>query len=989
MSFNVFLKRTLLPVFSLLLWGLSASVMAQTTVITGKVTGAEGEPLPSISVSVKGTTAGTTTGTDGMFSLSVVKKAGLTLVFSSTGFKEKEVVLGSSNVVNVHLETNEQNLTTLVVVGYGKQKKRDVTGSVASLSKDRLSQLPNTNIAEALQGSLPGLQINTNGGGSEGNNVSILIRGRNSISANNNPLIIWDGIPYTGGISEINPNDVESIEVLKDASAAAIYGSRGSNGVILVTSKTGRKGKLNITYDGFYGIQNLVNAPRLLTAQEFYEFKTTRLNSNTNTLSPGEQAVYDAGKFVNWYDLATRQGVKTQHSVSVRGGEDNINYYFGATYLDVKGVTDNDQFKRYTLRPSLDIKVTNWLSIGSSSQLSFQDRSGIPVEFDDSRNTGGGASYFNPLTNPYNPDGSLALYAYTDNTQAGNPLANKLVKNDDYAYRIFTANNVKIDFPFVPGLSYKLNTGIEYENNTRKTYTGRNVAAGFEKGGLATNFASTSKDFTVENILNYSRNFGKHSVNFTALYSSQSDQYDRDQIDGVGFPNDVLTNYQMNSATLLTSSSANTVNNLVSQMGRLNYGYNSRYLLTLTARRDGYSAFGAGKKYGTFPSIAAAWNISDENFMQNIRFVNNLKLRTSYGLNGNQAVDSYAALARLTSGAYYLSGTTVYPGYFPTALANADLGWESTKSFSVGIDFSVLQNRITGTFDVYSARTKDLLLRRTISPVHGIGSIIQNLGKTANRGVEIGITSTNVKMSDFTWTTNVNFSSNKNKIVDLYGDGKDDVGSSWFIGKPILVYYGLQYDGIFKSQDEVDKSAQPTAQPGYVRAKDVDGDGVINTSKDRVIIGQRDPKFIWGITNTFKYKGFSLMVFFQGVQGVTKDNPLQDDNVFSDTRRNTVKKDWWSPTNPNGTHYSNDQNANKLSVNFYEDASFGRLKDISFAYQLPATLISQLRISGLKVYATGRNLATFTKYKGLDPEMTNQYGLPLQKEYVLGVNLTL
>jgi TonB-linked SusC/RagA family outer membrane protein len=445
----------------------------------------------------------------------------------------------------------------------------------------------------------------------------------------------------------------------------------------------------------------------------------------------------------------------------------------------------------------------------------------------------------------------------------------------------------------------------------------------------------------------------------------------------------------MNAATLLTSSSTNSKGNLVSQMGRLNYGYDSRYLLTLTARRDGYSAFGEGNKYGTFPSIAAAWNISEEGFMHRVNFFNNLKLRTSYGLNGNQAVDPYTALARLTSGAYYLSGSTVFPGYFPTALANADLGWESTKSFSIGLDFGMLQNRIQGNIDFYSNQTKDLLLRRSISPVQGIGSIIQNIGKTANRGIEIGITSTNIKMRDFTWTTNVNFSSNKNKIVDLYGDGKDDVGSRWFIGKPILVYYGLQYDGIFKSQEEVNKSAQPTAKPGWVRVKDINGDGTINTVSDRVIIGQRDPKFIWGMTNTFKYKNLSLMVFFHGVQGVTKDNPLQDDNVFSDTRRNTVLKDWWSPTNPNGTHFSNDQDANKLSVNFYEDASFARLKDLSMAYQLPASVISRLNISALKFYLTGRNLATFTKYQGLDPEFSNQYGLPLQREIVFGATLTL
>ncbi len=984
------LKRLIKVLSFVCLLLLSApNAIAQNTVLTGKVTDVDGKALENVSVVIKGTATGTTTDAAGIYQIPVTKPVGNMLVFSSVGFTEKEVTQPEGNTINVQLEKTSQSLDAVVVVGYGTQRRRDVTGSVASLSKERLQQLPNTNIAEALQGSVPGLQINTNGGGAEGNNVSILIRGRNSITAGNNPLIVWDGIPYVGGISEINPADVESIEILKDASATAIYGTRGSAGVILVTSKQGKKGKLAITYDGFYSAQTLTNKPDLLTGPEFYQFKTTRLNSNTNVLSPTEQAVYNAGTWVDWYDIATQQGSKLQHSLSVRGGSDKTSFYLGGTSLDVEGVARNDRFKRYSLRPTLEIKVTDWLTIGTSSQLSFQDRSGLPVEFEDTRNVGGGANFFNPLTVPFNPDGSPALYANVDDRQARNPIANTLVKNDDKAYRLFTANNIKIDFPFVKGLSYKLNTGIEYENNQRKTYYARNVALGFEKNGDAINYTSLSRNFTVENILNYSKEFGKHNINVTALYSSQSDNFERDEVEGVGFPNDVLTNYQMNAATLLTPSSVNTKGNLLSQMGRLNYGFNGKYLLTLTARRDGFSAFGADTKYGVFPSAAVAWNISDESFMRPVAFVNNLKLRASYGLNGSQAVSPYSSLATLASGAFYLSGTTIFPGYFPNRLANANLGWESTTSLSLGLDFGIINNRIQGSVDVYSSETEDLLLRRSISPVQGITSILQNIGKTANRGIEVGITSTNIRSKNITWSTNLNFSSNRNKIVDLYGDGKDDIGSNWFIGKPIRVIYGLQYDGIFRTQEEINRSAQPTALPGYVRIKDISGDGMINNAADRTIIGQLDPKFIWGVTNTFKYKEFSLMVFFHGVQGVTKDNPLQDDNVFADTRRNTVKKDWWSPSNPNGTHFSNDANANKQSVNFYEDASFVRLKDVSLAYQLPSSVLERLHVSGIKFYLTGRNLATFTKYKGLDPELTNQYGLPLQREMVVGLTIGL
>jgi TonB-linked SusC/RagA family outer membrane protein len=965
----------------------SGNAIAQEKTIIGKVISSKDQQsLPGVSVNIKGTNNRVMTDAEGNYSIKV-SNINTTLLFSYIGFKQREFALPKSNTLNVSLTEDMATLEEIVVVGYGTQKKSDVTGAVSSIPKERLQQLPNNNIAQALQGSVPGIQINTNGGGSEGNNVSILIRGRNSISASNGPLIIWDGIPYTGGLSDINPNDIETIDVLKDASAAAIYGSRGSNGVILITSKQGKQGKVSITYDGSYGTQTLTNEPDLLTGPEFYEFKTTRLNT-VNVLSPDEQAVYDAGKWVDWYDLATQNGTRSQHSLSMKGGAENSSFYIGGTYLDVKGVAVNDQYKRYSLRPTLEIKVKPWLTFNTSSQLSFQNRDQLPVEFSDTRNTGGGANFFNPLTKPYDEFGNIRPYAYDDYTQARNPLSNILVKSLDGSYRIFSNNNIKVDVPFIKGLSYKLNTGVEYENTQRKTFYGRDVARGFETNGNAVNYTSLSRNFTIENILYYQRSFNKHNLNFTGLYSSQSEDFDRDQVEGIGFPNDVLTNYQMNSAALLTPSSNNYKQNILSQMARLNYNFDSKYLLTLTVRRDGFSAFGSDTKYGTFPSMALGWNVMNENFMKKLSFINTLKIRGSYGLNGNSAVSSYSALATLT-GASWVSGGIVYPGYTPNRLSNNNLGWESTKSLSFGLDFGILKNRIEGTVDYYSSKTSDLLLNRAISSVHGFTTILQNIGKTANEGIEVGITTRNLDFKDFKWNTSINFSVNKNEIVDLYGDGKDDLGNQWFIGQPIRVNYGLLQDGIFRNAEEVAASNQPTAKPGWVKIKDVNGDGILNTGTDRTLIGQLDPKLSWGITNNFSYKGLSLMVFFQGTSGVTKQNPFEDDNVFSGTKRNTTKKDWWSPTNPNGTHFSNDQNANILGANFYENADFARLKDISLSYQIPYQLLQRASISNLKIYLTGRNLATITKYNGLDPEFTNQYGFPLQREITLGVTLGL
>ncbi len=949
--------------------------------ISGKVSdSANNEALPGVNIFIKGTNDGTTTDSKGDFRLNVPNEKSI-VVFSFVGYEQQEIVVGNQTIFNVGLKVNTKVLDEVIVVGYGSQKKSDVTGSVASVSRERLEQLPNTNIAQALQGAIPGLQINTNSGGAEGNDNSILIRGRNSISASTNPLIIWDGIPYTGGISEINPNDVESIEVLKDASAAAIYGARASNGVILVTSKQGKKGKLNITYDGFYGVQNIANKPNLMTGTEFYDFKKNRLNIPANSITPSEQAIYDAGKAIDWYSLATQQGTRSQHTLSLAGGTDKISFYLGGTYLNVQGIAVNDQFKRYSIRPNIDVKVTPWLTIGSSTQFSFQDRSGRPADFAGQF----GANVMNPLTTAFNEDGTPTVYAWPEYNTAGNPLGETQAINKDNGYRIFSANNVKIDIPFVKGLSYKLNTGVEYDNNLRKTYYGVGTAVGYEKKGSATNFNSIERNFTVENIISYARDFGKHNINITALYSSQSHDYDRDQLVGVGFPNDVLTNYQMNAATLLTPSHENYTQNLVSQMGRLNYSYDSRYLLTVTARRDGFSGFGVNSKYGVFPSLAFGWNISKEAFMQNIKFISNLKLRGSYGVNGNQAVSSYQSLATLAT-RQYLNGATVITGYVPNKLANEKLGWESTTSKTIGLDFGLFNNRVQGSIDVYAGETQDLLLNRIISSVQGFDRILQNIGKTANSGIELGITSINYNAHDFKWTTNLNLSHNKNRIVDLYGDGRDDVANGWFIGQPIRTIYGLQNGGIFTTQADVDASAQTTSKPGYVKVVDVDGDKKISTTLDRTILGYSDPKVVFGFSNTFSYKGFSLMVFFNGLLGVTKENPLEQDDVFGDVRRNTTKKDWWSPTNTSGTHFSNDGLANTFNVRFYEDASFARLKDVSLAYQLPNKVVNRLKLSKLKFYVTGRNLATFTKYSGLDPEINNQLDVPLQRELIFGMN---
>ncbi|MEP6700901.1 MAG: TonB-dependent receptor plug domain-containing protein, partial [Bacteroidota bacterium] len=444
---------------------------AQTNVVTGKITDAEGKPIQSVSVSIKGSNGGTITSADGTYSLSFVRKKNDVLVFSSVGFADKEVILGTSNEINSQLERNEQSLNAVVVVGYGTQKRKDVTGSVVSLDKQRLENMPNTNFLQAMEGAVAGVSINTNGGGAEGNNVSIIVRGQKSINGNRDVLIILDGIPYNGSVSDINPSDIASVDILKDASALAIYGAKSANGVILITTKKGSGGKPVISYDGFYGTQQYANLPPVLMGDDFYNFKTTR---EPNSVTFSERAIYNSKKFTNWLDLATRQGQRNQHTFSVRGGSSAFKYYASLSSLNVKGIAINDNFKRLSTRVNLEANLTSWLTFGTNTQLSFNNRSGLAPTFSGDY----GVYTFNPLTTPYDSSGKLTIYPWPEDTFFENPLAPTLASSRDHTYKIFTNNFLLVKFPFVPGLGYRINTGVEYQNRDINTYYGRNTRTG-------------------------------------------------------------------------------------------------------------------------------------------------------------------------------------------------------------------------------------------------------------------------------------------------------------------------------------------------------------------------------------------------------------------------------------------------------------------------------------------------------------------------------
>lgn len=976
-------------IFVLFLLISSSAAYAQTT-IKGKVTSLmDKEALIGVNIVVTGTSIGTISDASGNYTLTVPDDA-KSLKFSYIGYNSETVAINGKTEINVQLIENIEGLNEIVVVGYGVQKKSDVTGAVISIDADKFADSPETNILQSLQGSMAGLRITVSGTDAEGASASMLIRGQNSITASNTPLIIIDGIPFSGGLSEVNPNDIKSIEVLKDASSAAIYGARGSNGVILITTKLGKEGEMKVSYDGSFSINNIAYLPDLMDGETFYRRKLEYGETFTVT----EQENYDNKKFTNWIEEATQTGYKQNHNLSVSGGNENTKYFLSSSYTDVKGIAKNDNFNRLTMRVNIEQKLFEGAKLGTNTTIGFYDRSGLEADFSD-------ASRMNPLGNPYNEDGSLKLTAWEDPNYAENPLNALNYINSDKTKRINTNNYIQIDIPFIEGLSYKLNTGYEYRSRLNQTYAGMNTYVGNQNNGMLEIFNEYEENWIVDNIVSYSHVFGKHSLFFTGLYSAQKEVLENNDIEAYNFPSDVLTYYQPNKALTTQTDADYTESAHLSQMLRVNYSFDSRYMLTLTARRDGYSAFGVNTKFGIFPSIAFGWNITNEKFLKSIETLNlltNLKLRLSYGVNGNEAISPYSTLPNLFSKNYLTPDLQPAFGFYPKRLGNPNLGWETTKSFNLGVDFGLWNDRVYGIIDYYNSNTFDLLLDKTISPMNGDDYIRENIGETKNYGIEFQISSVNVKTGKFKWRTDFNIAHNKTEIVhigltDEQGNYIDDIASNWFIGEAIQVNYDYVFDGIWQENDDIASSHQPTAMPGDIKYKDVNDDGMISVD-DKQIIGSRIPNFVAGLTNSFSYGNFTLSFLLNSVQGIMRRNLYYGTGQIS-FRVNSYDKNFWSPDNPNNEYPANvDRDVNPLDMNFYEDASFLRLQDISLSYKIPEKLLSKISAKNAVIYVNMKNAATWTKWTGLDPEflaispVNRQRSAPQVKSLLFGMRLS-
>lgn len=972
-DFRVYLKKTDLN------QGKSSN---EPKVIEGIVKDNNGMPLPGATVVIVGTTTGVTTDFEGKFSISTSIENTI-LEITYVGFKSKQVTITDSLFIEISLEEDLAGLDEVLLIGYGSQKKSDITGTVASIPEDRLDMVPNVNVAQAIQGAVPGVVISQATGGVEAE-PSILIRGRNSITASNTPLIVLDGVPYGGLLNNINPNDVQSMEVLQDASATAIYGSRGANGVILITTKKGQTGEPKIEFDSKLISQKAIHLPHLLNGEEFYNYKQLRAPSD---IQLEETAMIEAGESTDWIDLAFRNGLSTMNNLSVQGGTSKTSYYISVGYTDLEGVTVNDDLKRTSGRINLKTSIADWLEIGTNTQLVHIDRSGVSPEW--------GASYGDifgapPLSRAYDENGQLLRLPAPWDTGSANPLKGQIWDNDDTSFQVVSNNYLKVEVPFIPGFSYTSNIGIRRFNNDAYTYMDRRTTDTGESESV--NALETYLLF--DNLFSYKRSFGKNTISATGLYSFEKTKNKSTNTIAEGFPNDFTTYYSIDQAESVKTDYDFSEQILISQMFRLNYAYDSKYLLTATIRRDGYSGFGSNNKWGIFPSFALGYNIAKEDYFPWKNVINDLKLRVSYGKNGNQGVSPYSTLTTLSNTDYlsgnnldYITGSTPLPGYAPATLGQDDLGWETSSSVNVGVDFGLFKNRITGTVNMFKTQTSDLLLNRSISSLHGINSITQNIGETENKGIEFSINSNNITNNNFQWSTSGNFSIMRNKITSIYGtldedqNEIDDLSNNWFIGEPILVAFGYKYIGTWQ-EDEAAEAAVYGSEPGFVKLLDLNNDGEMSP-EDRVIQGQLDPKFTWGMNNAFTYKNFNLSVFLHGVHGVTKaSDRLQESN--SNVRLTTTVKPWWTPENPTNDWIKNDVLANQMggvSYTLYEDASFIRIKDITLSYDIPSDSRLQTRL-----YASGRNLFTITDWH-TDPELLSSFSAPMQQELVLGLTV--
>jgi TonB-linked SusC/RagA family outer membrane protein len=961
--------------------------------IKGVITDENGEKLPGVSITVKGTTRGTTTDINGEYSLAIPDNKAV-LVFSFVGYMPQEIVIGNKTILNVLLQVDNKALDEVVVVGYGTAKKKDLTGAVSSVNIEDTRLQPNTNVSQILRGTTAGVLVTDNG--RPGQAGSIRIRGINSISASTAPLIVLDGIIYAGGnLADINPNDIETIDILKDASSTAIYGTLATNGVIEITTKKGKSGKPKFSLNTYTGASDYAYLPNYRNPEQYLAARKDAevAEGGAVPFSVIELANIAAGKTINPFDEIKQNAPMSNYELSVSGKTDRVNYFFSGAYTGSKSPVKGDNFTRLSSRLNLGVQATDWLKIGINSGFSSRDNSGIRASL---LNT----SYLSPYASLFLADGTSLNPLPQSWGLVSNPILGTLLDNNKAVTNILFSN-AYADVSIWKGLSYKLNVG--YTRTDSKSFFYSPSYIPLNRLGSGSKRNGENQNLTLENIVKYQQKISKnHNLDLTLLYgvyqlTSQSSFMSSQNIfnDALGY-----NALEVGEGFVIDASAAQ--NRQVSNMARLGYNIASKYFFTFSMRRDGYSAFGAGKKYGVFPAAAVSWNVSDESFFKNIKRIDFLKLRASWGRNGNRGVSEYSSLSQIGQNNYVFgNGGPTSVGLSTTTLANPNLGWETTESFNVGADIQAFSKRINASVNFYSSKTFDLLLNQTIPNTNGFENFLRNIGETKNTGFELDLKTINIQKRNFTWNTNLAFSLNRNEIVKLTGrdinkDGveDDDIASRWFIGYTLGSNFDYFFDGIFQQGDDLSSIAG--AKIGDIKFKDITGpngtpDGKI-TPLDRMVVSNNQAKFNMGITNIFSYKNLSLSVALNIREGGYSSNSLSNPGSNFFDQANFLNTPYWTATNPINTNPRINYR-NPFGYGFYQDRSFVRLQDVSLSYNIPEKWLSKIKVSGLQVYVSGKNLYTWTKWDGWDPEFgggdrdPNNNG-PLLKTFVGGINLS-
>ncbi|WP_088655433.1 SusC/RagA family TonB-linked outer membrane protein [Geofilum rhodophaeum] len=980
---DVFKKGVIATLFLLL--SVHFGVGAQNVAVSGQVLDSSGLPLPGVNIVVEGTATGTISDFDGNYSITVAPDA--VLVFNFIGFQAQNVPVEGRALINVVMEEDFLSLSEVVVVGYGTQRREAVTGSVATVRGDQLREVASANVTQALQGRVSGVEM-SQVSSKPGAEMQIRVRGTRSLNASNDPLIVLDGIPFAGKIGDISPSDIKSLDILKDASATAIYGSRGANGVILITTNKGQKGQeARVTYNAYTGVKTLFNEYPMMNSVELADLREAAgLYSNSLDESIDNNT--------NWQDLMYENGIVNSHDLGVSGGTENANYNFGIGYYKDESLLPGQNYDRYSLRAAIDQQVGQYFNFGFTTNTSYSTTNGADLGLYNTLSA-------SPLASPYNADGSLKriismpsddqwVYTRESIENLGDGWAHKT-----RGFGTYNSLYGEVEAPWVEGLKYRVNLGLNYRQENHGRYTGEgvfNVTPDNPSTAAISNAHTTN--WVVENLLTYDRAFGKHNFNVVALYSAEETTYFKSELSARDVPSDHLQFYNLGHADGELSVNPDNQDyyksGLSSWMGRVMYAYDNKYMLSVALRSDGSSRLAPGYEWHTYPAVSAGWNIKNEAFMDNVVWLNQLKLRVGYGQTSNQSIDPYSTLGRLSTRPYNF-GDSFATGFYVSELPNPNLGWEFTETMNYGLDFSLLSHRLSGTFEYYQQTTKDLLFRVNLPSTSGVGSYMANIGESENKGFELSLNGVIVDdRNGWSWDAGINLYANRNKLTKLASGQERDENNWWFVGHPIDVIFDYEKVGLWQEDDAHRDILEPGGNAGMIKVKytgeyNADGTPVRAIGPDDRQILSLEPKFQGGFNTRVAYKNWDLSV----VGAFKKDGVLISTlhsssgylNMMSG-RRNNVKVDYWTPENT-GAKYpkpggvvSND-NPKYGSTLGYFDATYMKVRTITLGYNFNKSLLDNFGIERLRMYATIQNpFVMFSPFKdetGLDPE-TNSYG---------------